>query len=207
MKLSRRILQQAALLLVAAGLYACASTTLDNSWRDPKYSGGPVTKVLVTGISNQASVRRAFEETFAQALTQAGVKAVTSHSLIPQDGQIEEDILKNAVEQAGADGVLITRMVGRQTDIAMTPTPVAPSAYGMRGHYTQFYATSWNGYYEPTVVQQFNYVLTETTLFRSDAPEPVWSGTARTLDPTDVRKATADFAKVVIAALKKEGLI
>ena len=200
------ILRTVSLVLVAA-LSACASTTLDNSWKDPQYSGGPVGKVLVVGISNQASVRRTFEDTFSQALTQAGVQAVPSHTLIPQDGQIPEDVLKKAVEQAGADGVLITRMVGRQTDVAVTPSAMAPPVYGMRRHYNGFYTSSWSGYYEPVTVQQFNYVVTETTLFRTDAPEPVWSGTARTLDPTEVRKATEDFSKVMIPALKKERLI
>jgi len=194
-------------LALLAVLSACATTTLDNSWKDPKYSGGQVNSILVTGISNQASVRRAFEETFAQALTQAGVQAVPSYTLIPQDGQIPEDVLKKAVAQAGVNGVLITRMVGRQTDISVTPSMMPPPMYGTRRYYSGYYAGAWTGYYEPATVQQFNYVVTETTLFRSDAPEPVWSGTARTLDPTDVRKATQDFSKVMISALKKEGLI
>lgn len=56
-------------------------------------------------------------------------------------------------------------------------------------------------------MQTTEYVDAETTLFRADAPEPVWSGTTRTLKPGDVRKATEDFAKVMIAEMKKEGLI
>jgi hypothetical protein len=191
-------------------LSACASTTLDNSWKDPLYSGGPVSKVLVVGISNQASVRRDFEDTFAQALTQQGVQAVSSYTLIPQDGQIAQDVLQKAVEKAGANGVLITRMVGRKTDISVTPAPMAPMAppiYGMRRNYYGYYAGAWNGYYEPATVQQYDYIVTETTLFRADAPEPVWSGTARTLEPRDVRKATEGFAKVMIDALRKENLI
>ena len=36
-----------------------------------------------------------------------------SVALLPQDGQIAEDDLQKAVEQAGVNGVLITRMVGR----------------------------------------------------------------------------------------------
>jgi len=118
-----------------------------------------------------------------------------------------EGALKMAVEQTGADGVLITRMVGRETDIAWTPNPAPPPMYGMRAHYTGFLATSWSGIYEPSTLQQVKDVVTETTLFQSDASEPVWSGTARTLDPTNVRKATADFSKVMIAELKKKGLI
>ena len=37
--------------------------------------------------------------------------------------------------------------------------------------------------------------------------QPVWSGTTRTMQSKDIRAATEGFAKPVIAALKKEGLI
>ena len=193
--------------LLAVGLCACASTTLDNSWKDPQYSGGPLSKILVVGISSQASVRRAFEDTFAQSLTQSGVQAVPSYTLIPQDGRIAEDVLQKAVGEAGANGVLIARMVGRETEFAVSPAPAAPPIYGMRRSYYGYYSGAWAGYYEPAKVHQYDYIVTETTLFRADAPEPIWSGTARTLEPKDVRKATEGFAKVMIDALKKEGLI
>jgi hypothetical protein len=196
-----------AVLILVAAVSACASTTLDYSWKDPKYTGGPVRKVLVAGISNQASVRRVFEDTFAQALMEAGAQAVPSYTLIPEDGKLPEGSLRKAVEQAGADGVLITRMTARETEVSVTPSPRPPPAYGMQRHYYGGYSGAWMGYYEPDTVQQFNYAVTETTLYRTDAPEPVWAGTARTQDPRDVRGATADFSKVVIAALKKAGLI
>jgi hypothetical protein len=191
-------------------LSACASTSLDNTWKDPHYSGGPLSKVLVVGVSTQASVRRTFEDTFAQALTQQGVQAVASYTLIPEDGQIAEDALKKATEQAGADGVLITRMVGRTTDVTAwpEPAPMPPAGFGMRRGYYGYYSGAWVGYYEPvTTVQTTDYVIAETTLFRTDAPEPVWSATSRTVEPRDVRKATEGFAKVMIAQLRKEGLI
>jgi hypothetical protein len=194
---------------MVAALSACASTSLDNTWKDPQYTAGPVSRILVVGISTQASVRRAFEETFAQALTEQGVQAVASYTLIPEDGKIPEDALKKAAEQAGADGVLITRMVGRTTNISVSPSPapLPPPGFGMRRGYYGYYTGAWVGYYEPTTVQTTNYVIAETTLFRKDAPEPVWSATSRTVEPRDVRKATEGFAKVMIARLRKEGLI
>jgi len=191
--------------VLVAVLSACASTSIENSWKDPQYSGGPISKVLVVGISTQASVRRAFEDTFGQALTQQGVQAVASYTLIPQDGQIPEETLQKAAVQAGVDGVLITRLVARKTDVYVSGS-LPPPAFGMGRGYYGYYTGAWVGYYEPTV-QTTDYVLAETTLFRTGAPEPVWSATSRSLELADVRKATEGFAKAMIAALKKEGLI
>jgi hypothetical protein len=202
--MKRCILSLSILLSILSG---CATTDLTNSWKDPQYSGGPITKVLVVGISTQTGVRRAFEETFAQALTKQGVQAVASYTVISADGQVAEDVLKKAVEQTGVDGILITRMVRSETETLVSSAPMAPAAYGYRRPYYGYYAGAWDGHYEPIMVQTTEYVIGETTLFRKDAPEPVWSGTSRSIRMGDVRKATEDFAKVMIAAMKKEGLI
>ena len=202
--MKRRIFLLSILLPTLSG---CATTDLTNSWKDPQYSGGPVTKVLVLGISDQVGVRRAFEDTLAQALTRQGVQAVASYTLIPGKGKIAEEALKKAVEQAGVDGILITRMVRSETETVVSHTTMAPPAYGYRRPYYGYYTGSWNGHYEPATVLTTEYVVGETTLFRADAPEPVWSGTTRSVRAGDVRKATEDFASVMIAAMKKEGLI
>jgi len=192
--------------ILATALAACSTTSVVNSWKDPNYTGGPVRSLLVVGVSSQASVRRIFEETFSESLKAQGVAAVPSYTLVPADGQIPEDKLKEAIAKSGAEGVLITRMVGKQTDISTMPV-MAPPAVGMRRSYYGYYSNAWVGYYEPMSVQTYSYVIAETTLFRVDGTEPVWSGTTETLEPTDVRKSTQGFAEQMIKTLKKEGVI
>lgn len=197
-----------ALPALLALLSACASTTLDNTWRDPQYSGGPVTKVLIAGISNQAGVRRTFEDTFAETLRAEGVEAIASHTVVPADGQMPEEELHAAVEQTGAGAVLITRLVERQNEISVTPAAPVPAPVGIRRRgYFGYYSSAWVGYYEPATVRQYNYIVAETTLFVGDNPQPVWTGTTRTMESKDIRAATEGFTRPVIAALKKEGLI
>ena len=197
-----RIPLVAAVLLTA--LCGCATTELTNTWKDPQYHGGPVTKIMVVGISNQAGVRRTFEDTFAEILRANGAEAVPSYTVVPEDGQMPEDKLRAAVKQSGADAVLITRMVERQTDT--TVTPAALGAY-RRTSMSGYYGGAWMGYYEPVAVQEFHYVVSETTLFAAAHPEPVWSGMTRSEESNNIRAATEGFAKPVIAAMKKEGLI
>jgi hypothetical protein len=196
-----------ALLVLSVLLGGCATTEVMNTWKDPQHAGTPLRKVLVVGISNQASVRRAFEDTFAKSLADAGVTAVASHTLVAKDGQIPEDVLQKAVADAGADGVLITRMVGRQTDLQVMPSPMPPPIYGARRYYYGYYTGAWAGYYEPATVQTYRYIVAETTVFRADNAEPAWSATTRTQEPKDVAKATEGFAKVMIPALRKDGVI
>jgi hypothetical protein len=193
--------------VLLAALCGCATTELTNTWKDPQYRGGPVKKIVVVGISNQASVRRTFEDEFAKILKTNGIEAVPSHTAVPEDGQMAEDRLRAAVEQSGADGVLITRMVERRTESTITPAAAVAPPVGTRRSYYGYYSGAWIGYYEPATVQHYNYIVAETTLFVAANPQPVWSGTTRTMESKDIRAATEGFAKPVIAALKKEGLI
>ena len=190
----------AAALLIA--LWGCATTELTNTWKDPQYHDGPVKKIMVVGISNQASVRRTFEDTLAETLKANGVEAVPSYTLVAEDGQMAEDKLRAAVQQSGAGAVLISRMVEKQTDTMVSPADIG--AY-RRTSMSGYYNGAWIGYYEPMAVQEFHYVVLETTLFVTEHPEPVWSGTTRTEEMKDIRAATEGFAKPVVAALKKEG--
>jgi hypothetical protein len=191
-------------LLLALG--GCATTEVTNTWKNTQDASAPLTRVLVVGISSQASVRRAFEDTFSKSLAEAGVQAVPSYTLVAKDGQIPEDVLQKAVADAGADGVLITRMVKREAELVLTPSPLPPPYFGRRRFYYGYYTGMWAGYYEPTTVQQYRYIVAETTLFRATAPEPAWSATTRSEEPRDVAKSTAGFARAIIPAMKRDGL-
>lgn len=96
------------LLMLALVTAGCASTTLTNSWRSPDYSG-TMTSLVVVGVSKQASVRRVFEDEFAAQLRSQGVRAMPSYTLVPEDGPIDKEILRSAVDSTNADAVIITR--------------------------------------------------------------------------------------------------
>src|SRR6185436_1827283 len=98
------------LLLLALAMAACASTTLTHSWESPDYKGPALKKLMVVGVSKQSGMRRSFEDGFVKQLKAAGVDAVPSYTLIPEDAQATETQLSQAVKQAGADGALVTRL-------------------------------------------------------------------------------------------------
>jgi hypothetical protein len=194
----------AACLLLAGG---CASTTLTNVWRDPSYSGTAFKKVLVMGVSETTGVRRIFEDEFAAKLKSVGVVAVPSYTFIPQDGPADRATLDAAITKAGAQGVLVTRLlkVDRRTQYSPGSVWAVPAV----GHYRDFhgyYSSIWVQYAPP---QRFDYeiVVLETNLWRAEKGELVWSGMTETFAPSDVRRATREFADVIIKALREQRLI
>ena len=196
-----RIIGMALTVLVLAG---CASTQLTNSWRDSRYAGPAFQKILVIGVTRQSGVRRTFEDVFAADLQAHGVSAIPSYTLIPEDGEVPQAQLAQAVRDSGADGVLVTRLVkvDRQTQV-YPGSYVGPPFVG----FYRFYSTAWIGYYDPPQIYTYDVVTSETSLFEARENRLVWSGTSETFSPRDVRKDTQEFAGVIIKALAAQGLL
>ena len=194
----------AALLLVGAG---CASTTLTSVWRDHSYTGGPLRSVLVMGISEETGIRRIFEDEFSARLKGVGVVAIPSYTLIPQDGPAERAVLDAAIEKAGAQGVLATRLlrIERRTNYAPGYVSAVP-AVGYYRNFHGYYSSAWVRY-APPQAYDYDIVALETNLWSPRQGELIWSGITESFAPSDVRRATQEFADVIIRALQEQNLI
>lgn len=194
----------AALLLLSAG---CASTTLTSVWRNPSYSGGPFRSVLVMGISKEAGIRRIFEDEFSAKLRSVGVTAIPSYTLIPENGPAESTVLDAAIVKAGAQGMLVTRLlrIERRTDYAPGYVRTVP-AVGYYRNFHGYYSSTWVTY-APPQAYDYNIVALETNLWGAQGGELVWSGTTESFAPSNVRQATQEFSDVIIKALREQSLI
>jgi len=194
---------KAALSLVCLALVACASTQLTNSWTNPDYKGAPLKKLLVMGVSKQPALRRTFEDEFVNNLKPVGVDGVPSYKFIAEAGQAEEARVDQAVKEAGADGVLITRLV--RIDVNTQVIPAHPPSMGM-GYYAG-YAGAYGGVYDPPIVTQTDTIVLETSLYGIDEAHLLWSGTTQTFAPTNITQEMPGFARIIIGALQKHKLI
>ena len=198
-----RIVIEAVFLCGALALAACASTSLTNSWSSPDYKGPALKKLLVVGVSNQPALRRTFEDEFVKDLKAVGVDAVASYNFIPEGGQVEEERVKQAVKQAGADGVVITRLVRIDVNTQVSPA-YPPMGMGFYGGYRY----AWGGgFYDPPVATTTDTLVLETNLYAVDDSRLLWSGTTQTFAPTSLKDNMPGFAKVVIGALQKKKFI
>lgn len=194
---------------VFALLAACASTTIVEQWQSPDYKGGPFKRVLVVGISKEATVRRIFEDEFVRQLRARGTDAVAGYTLIPEDGQVDRPRLERAVKEAGADGVIVTRVVKVEQKTQVVPGTPAFPGFGtdIYGFYGTGWGGVWTGYASPPAVFQYEEVQAETKLFDARNAQLVWAAQSDIFAPTDARKDSADFASRIIAALAARKLI
>ncbi len=193
-----------ALLLAGTG---CASTTLTSVWRDPSYAGGPLRTMLVMGISEETGIRRIFEDEFSARLKSVGVVAIPSYTLIPRDGPAERAVIDAAIEKAGAQGVLATRLLRIERRTSYAPGYIgAVPAVGYYRNFHGYYSSAWVRY-APPQVYDYDIVALETNLWSPRQGELIWSGITESFAPSDVRRATQEFADVIIKALREQKLI
>ena len=201
--MSARALRPAVLLLALAAA-GCATTRVIHEWSNPDFGSPPrFKKVIVVGISKQESVRRSFEDEFVTKLKAAGVDAVPGYRFITEEGPVEEPRLREAVAQAGADAMLVTRLLRMEQRYQMGPYYYYPPPPGL-GFY-RGYAGAWYGYYDsPTY--PYEVYISETSLYDRVKNVLVWTGTVETTS-ADISKDIAHYVDAVIEALRKKNLL
>ncbi len=204
----------AAAMILLAG---CASTTLQSTWSDPGFTGGPFKKVFVMGLAaRNTTARRVFEDIMVARLQAAGAQGVPAYQFIPNDGAVPEPVLDEAVAKSGADAVLMTRLLGieTQTNVStmMVPGPVVGPGWGGPGWGGPGWGGpgwwgAYNAWYAVPQVTQYQIATAETTLYDVSTRRLVWTATSQTFNPQSVQQEAPGLADAVIGSLQARGLI
>ncbi|MDQ5945250.1 MAG: hypothetical protein QG592_170 [Pseudomonadota bacterium] len=193
-------------LLIGLLLAACsAQTQLTNTWRDTEFRGVPFKRVLVIGFGEDGANRRVFEDEFSKSLQAAGVSAIPSYTLGSGVSETDIEKVKAMVARSGADGVLTTRLVGIDKRVNVYPGQVmVMPAVGYRRGFYNYYSSAM---VMPPSTYNYEVVTLETNLWQVVGEHLVWSGTTETFAPEDARKSSAEFARVIVGALRGQGLL
>jgi hypothetical protein len=193
-RFTHALLSFAALLILAG----CATPSGEHKvWRDASYTGGPLKKVFVIGLSSTSlSDHRGFEDLMVGQIRAAGGQAVPGYQFIPPDIVPDERTIAAAVARSGADGVLITRMSGFQTFGTGLQNPYpsldtsarTPALYGGPGGTIQ----------EATIY---------TTLFAASSMNPIFTYDPRTYDPSDFAGQAPGYASLLVSYMQSNGFL
>jgi hypothetical protein len=205
-------------VVVGAGC-ATSTTTLDAQWVNPDYAGKKaVRSVMVMAAVRDATHRRLTEDRLAAALGAAGVRAVQSYTVLPQDGPVGEEPLRRAVAQAGVSHALVTRVINVSTQVNVSPGMVMGPAWGPGwgwhggwgpgwGGFAGYYNTMWATSIPPQVTTTQN-VHADTRLFDAANASVLWSAATTTATgSTGVPQLIEQFVQVIVATMQKDGVI
>lgn len=193
---------------------ACATTYMSSSWTDPAYDRGPLKKVAIFAVHENATVRRLAEDQVAAHIP-VGTEAVASYTLFDNvEKGMREQIRARLIEE-GFDGALVMRLV----DISKHETYVPPYSYITPGHPNYGgvpYYDSFGNYYGyvhgqvhtvPGFISENTIAKMETILYTVPDSKMVWSGISERVNPESAQSVAHELAELISKELVGHGIV
>ena len=204
-------------VLVLSMLAACASVStseLVSVSRDPGMQDVSYGHFYVMALAADPARRRMVEDAVVARLRDAGVQAEASYVSLPELDLDNETVLRDAAEKAvqesGADAVLVGKMVSesRRTEytaprVEQTPVPAAPYYMGF-GNYVGY---GYQTVIMPGEVREIREFFLQTSVYDVASEKPVWRAQSRTLNPDDLSQAVNDVADMLTERLSQDGML
>jgi hypothetical protein len=181
---------------------SCASTRITDVWKSEDYQGKAENIVVIMAAKDTES-RELFENRFVAKLQARGNTSMQSYKLASIEQLPDKEFVKERAKDAGADTVLISRLVNLKTIESYVPGQryVIPSAYyGWGPYYTVIFADY--GYTGDTRV-----VYIETNLYDVKTEKLIWSAHSKTERTEGQQQLITTFADIIIKKLASDRII
>jgi len=206
--------QRTALYVVILALSVIAqakSTKLVASVKNPGYSGAPLHRILIIGISHDPALRLDFEDAMAAQLTTDKIEAIPAHTILlrAEGSDLDVNYLKAQIAEHKIDGIIVSRLLHIAKDVTYIsghsytiPYPYYRSFYG-------YYPTVYRQVYSPDYLREDKTVRIETNVYSTDTPEGelVWTGISDTFNPKSAPKVIEGVVKLAAKELEKESIL
>lgn len=207
---ARKLIRLAALTAIVVLASCSASTQLMHSWADPSMAGHQFKKVTIIGATPQAATRRMYEDAFAQELAKRGIQAVPSYQELGE-GQLDKDASLAKLKADGFDGVVVTRLLDKQTEQTYYPPTysamAAPAPY--YGGWYGYYNTGYSYMSSPGYVATDQVFKIESNLYALDGDKLAWSGLTQTTLSSDTAPTSeiTTFISVLVYDMEAKKVI
>ena len=196
-----RAFSRSSISVVAAVLMACAArpTQVTTDWREPTTRALRFQKTVAIFTGDDAALRRQIEERLARRLP----GGVASHTLVSDEQLAAADTgaIRSALSSAGADGVLVMRLVSVESQSAGRDVPATGSPSENLWAYLRRTPRSalTPGRETMITMQSRVYSLTDGKL--------VWTGHSRSFNPLSLKELVNMLADGSVEELRRQGLL
>ena len=207
-----------AIALAALAVTACSSGTGDadftRDWKNPNYSGPGAKKILAVVITTDPGLRQDLETDWVIQLVQRKINATPSHRLLPSLKDVTRAEIEQLVRREGFDGVLVARPVTGSGSVGEHSNLV--DWYSRSEMYYMDFYGYWDeatvGVFTPTdapkgTTQYFQLRFEANFYMPASNPMLVWTSEAKITTSKESGEARKLYAKRVLDALSRHGLI
>jgi hypothetical protein len=194
-------------LLISAVIFllSCGpSTKIEKSWRDPEssISNDPKNKFLVMAMVKDESSRRVIEDELVKRLKGMGTPSYTI--ITPELMKNSSDATLDSIVNLGHyTHILMMRLADVEKETYYVPGTT--TAY--YGGYGRYYGYGANFYTSPGYYNTDKNYFIETTVYTVTPNKLIWTGTTKTINPSNLKKSVNEIADVVAEQMRKEGFL
>jgi hypothetical protein len=201
------------ILILAALLGACASKSqITNTQALSDAADAPYNNILVVTLYSKFDSRRYFEQELVKRLTEKGVTATASTSLMDTKTPVNRETFVAMVKKLDADAVILTQMSSLRTTgkvVNMNPQ----MTYNLRptGYYNVFTADVTE-YVEPAALDYEHFAVLLTDVYSAKTLDTVW-GIQSSMDVKVKFDQLHDFSIMekevgaIVSHLTRDGLL
>lgn len=211
--LNWRRIPAAGLLCVAAALAACASGPQTQVTQPLSESAdAPYDNVLVVALFSSFEARLWLETEIVNALSEAGVTAVRSTSMMNTQTPVVPQTFIDMVKEIGADAVLLTQLTSLDIEVEEKSARARATYSYQPTYYFNVFAVELTEYVEPPRLNMEHDVLLATQMFSVKNREPVWGMDSRS-QVTRVQEEGIAYhvfiqeAEAIVRNLMRDGVI
>jgi len=197
-------------LLALPVFLAASSPKLSLSWKNPNYSGGNFTNILVLALNGKAENRAEFEDELVAAIARPGIQATQSYVFLPRPSltPIDMNDLKAVIREQKFDAIVVARLTKAEKKTTYVPGQVY-NPYPYYGSLAGYYGAVYPLVYSPGYLVKDKIAQVETNFYSTAKPdgELVWTGTTNTFNGNSPMKVIRELVMVVIKELEKQSVI
>jgi hypothetical protein len=206
-------------IFLALSFAACKpSTEITGSWLNPNTrasnAAAKIETILVTALTGRANVRETVETDLATALEANGFRTLRSIDVLPPtftNGKSPDKAeLLARIRETKANTILTVALIDKETETRYDPGTYNYAPIPRFGFYGTFwgYYNNWSPMlYSPGYYREDKVYFIETNLYDVDTEVLLWSAQSQTYNPSGLNNFSREFAKIVVANMKDEGLL
>ncbi len=189
-------------------LAACAaSTRVAKTYSDDAYANSSFSNFLVIGVAGNYNSRTQFERSVVSGLRTAGASASAYYSVVQGNEPISRDVVLGAVQSGSFDAVLVTRVIGQQTDVHVKSGSAGAKATTIGGSPVNFFRYNYEELNEPQSISLNTTVVLATELFSSADEKMIWAIESSSTDDAVIGVLIDNVAASIVSRLRRDGLI
>lgn len=201
------------LFFIAIIIISCGpSTVITASWKNTDLPSQKYSRILVAALTSNIIAKVTVENEMATALG-SNITVLKSITEFPPDihnTASDKETIMNKVKNKNLDAILSISLISKETESRYIPGAHPYNPLGGYNYYDSFW--SYYSYWYPHYYSEVYYIqnkiyFIETNLYDTQTEKLIWSAQSRTYNPTSLQTFSKEFAYIIVAKMKKDGVL